>query len=125
MAFKENCMCISERRLEECMSYLSSIKNDDNTDFIATAMCCVTKELCRVRDLDVIIAPKYDFKDSDVKQEYIKLERETEYDIKDKNLMFFPPILPSESRRDISFRNWLGKETGSSWWKIGCSKGNI
>ena len=125
MAFKENCMCISEHRLEECMSYLSSIKNDDNTDFIATAMCCVTKELCRVRDLDVIIAPKYDFKDSDVKQEYIKLERETEYDIKDKNLMFFPSIIPSESRRDISFRNWLGKGTDSNWWKIGCSKGNI
>lgn len=125
MAFKENCMCISERRLEECMSYLSSIKNDDNTDFIATAMCCVTKELCRVRDLDVIIAPKYDFKDSDVKQEYIKLERETEYDIKDKNLMFFPSIIPSESRRDISFRDWLGKGTESNWWKIGCSKGNI
>lgn len=125
MAFKENCMCISERRLEECMSYLSSIKNDDNTDFIATAMCCVTKELCRVRDLDVIIAPKYDFKDSDVKQEYIKLERETEYDIKDKNLMFFPSIVPSESRRDVSFRNWLGKGTEPNWWKIGCSKCNI
>lgn len=125
MAFKENCMCISERRLEECMSYLSSIKNDDNTDFIATAMCCVTKELCRVRDLDVIIAPKYYFKDSDVKQEYIKLERETEYDIKDKNLMFFPSIIPSESRRDISFRDGLGKGTESNWWKIGCSKGNI
>lgn len=125
MAFKENCMCISERRLEECMSYLSSIKNDDNTDFIATAMCCVTKELCRVRDLDVIIAPKYYFKDSDVKQEYVKLERETKYDIKDKNLMFFPSIIPSESRRDISFRDWLGKGTESNWWKIGCSKGGI
>lgn len=99
MAFGENCMCISERRLEECMSYLSSIKNDDNNDFIATAMCCVTKELCRVRDLEVIIAPKYYFKDSDVKE--------------------------TKSRRDISFRDWLRKETESNWWKVGCSKGNI
>lgn len=121
MAFKENCMCISERRLEECMSYLSSIKNDDNTDFIATAMCCVTKELCRVRDLDVIIAPKYYFKDLDVKQEYIKLERGNKYDIKEENLAFFPPIVPCELRKDT--RERLKKEP--NWWKIGCSKGSI
>lgn len=125
MAFKENCMCISERRLEECMSYLSSIKNDDNTDFIATAMCCVTKELCRVRDLDVIIAPKYYFKDLDVKQEYIKLEKENKYDIKEENLAFFPPIVPCVLRKNPSFKEWYNKGTESSWWKIGCSKGNI